>query len=659
MMFFRRAMMEQGFRNEVLTAIFMTISFFGGGIEIVYCNFFILLLVIFSTSSNSFIVQDVIPVKEGIQKSTGCRVKSGITKCISHILLYVKRLKSLMIIAILFLFLSAIQLVPFLELWSHSIRGSGITYQEATTWSFDPKDVLLFFLPDAYGYFLDIKKYWVTQCWLKTLYTGGLPFILSAIYFIYGKNRKLFLSLILFSIFLSLGHYNPLYKFVFQYVPFFNSIRYPVKFLFIFIIALSITAGLGFDRLVLNIKKGMSKRLDNLLIISAFICGLILLLMVMGTEDIVSLMKSKGIDFPDFNYASVNLYNTKRLFFYLTVFFLLLRVGQELKWKGWVKVLLILFLTADLFGNMGFYGREKTTDYFKKTKILETISSDTGQFKTFTTAKTISMDVPILLGNATYIDYLKEKHLPSMNQLYRIHDIWGIDVIHLKRTDDLYNALVEKPSISSTNLINLFGVKYIISVSLIENNPNLELIYSRIEGLKGEKDELLKGNTIKLYRNNSYLPRAWLVEDFRIMDSKKILSEITRKDFNPEKVIFLEEESGSNPPLSPLGKGGSKGGLVEFLSENNNKLDLIVNTNNDAFLVLNDTYFPGWIAYVDGKREKVYRADYNFRAVPVKAGMHKVEFKYEPLSFKFGAIMTFSGIIVCIITGFVIRSKKY
>ena len=66
----------------------------------------------------------------------------------------------------------------------YSIRGNGISYQEATIWSFAPKDALLFFLPDAYGYFLDMKKYWITQCWLKTLYTGGLPFILSLIFFL-------------------------------------------------------------------------------------------------------------------------------------------------------------------------------------------------------------------------------------------------------------------------------------------------------------------------------------------------------------------------------------------------------------------------------------------------------------------------------------------
>lgn len=657
MMFFRRAISYPKFKNKVLTAVFITISFLGGGVEIVYGNFFILFfMAIFTTSQCS---DDLTP----------------------HVCLWKRMrwgIKSLIIVLIIFLSLSAIQLIPFVEFLYHSIRRVGISFQEATIWSFALKDIVLFFLPDAYGYFLDIKKYWITQCWLKSLYTGGLPFILSVIYFIFGKKRRLFLFLMLFSIFLSLGLYNPVYKFIFQYVPFFNSIRYPVKFLYIFILVLSITAGLGFDCLISLVKNGDGKRFKNFLIISTIISGLLLLLLVIGNKEIEEFIKLKGIDFPDFNYASVNLYNTKRLFFYLTIFFILLRVGQEMRWERWVKFLLIGFLTADLFGNMGFYGKEKTTEFFKKTRILEMISLDHGQFRVFTTAKTISMDVPILIGNATYIDYLKEKHLPSMSQLYKIHNIWGIDVIHLKRTDELYKALVERPSISATNLVDLYGVKYIISVSLIEDKPNLELIYSRLEGLNGKREDLLKGNTIKLYRNNSYISRAWLVKDFKVMDPKNILLEITKKDFNPQRVVFLEEEPEFNPPphpfdpsVSPLTKGGYRGELkgfevstgnlrnkIDLIHESNNRLTLFVKADEDAFLILSDTYFPGWKVFIDGKKEKIYCADYNFRAVPVKAGVHKVEFIYSPLSFKLGAIINISGIIGCIITGFFIRSKK-
>ena len=60
-----------------------------------------------------------------------------------------------------------------------------------------------------------------------------------------------------------------------------------------------------------------------------------------------------------------------------------------------------------------------------------------------------------------------------MNLLYQLHDIWGIDVIRVKRTDDLYKAFTSTPSISATHLIDLYGVKYIISVTPLEGEPSI------------------------------------------------------------------------------------------------------------------------------------------------------------------------------------------
>ena len=644
MMFFRRGMAKPGFKNEILTALFMTISFLGGGIEIVYGNFFVLLfMVIFPISPYSLSSHG-----EDQREGKWRRIWLGV--------------RSLFIVSIIFLSLSAIQLIPFLELWIHSIRSKGISYQEATIWSFAPKDILLFFLPDAYGYFLDMKKYWVTQCWLKTLYTGGFPFLLSSIFFISGKERKFFFSLMLFSLFLSLGHYNPLYPFVFQYVPFFNGIRYPVKFLYIFILGLSMISGLGFQRLIEFSREAEPKRLKNLLIIFSLASGLLLLFLVLFHPKVEYFLKLREIDMPHFNFLAVNLYNAKRFFFYLALFFLLMRVGQEVRWKGWIKVLLVFFLTADLFGNMGFYGKEKTSEYFRKTRILERISSDQGHFRVFTTSKTISMDIPILIAGTTYLDFLKEKHLPPMNLLYYLHNIWGIDVIHLKRVDDLYKALISASSISDTPLIDLYGVKYVISVTLIEKDPRFELIYSRLEGLQGKKEDLLKGNTVKLYRKRDVFPRAWLVKDFKISNSNDILSKLKSKDFHPDKEVLLEEEPPHPIPLPPppsrQAKGEGKERGVEFISESNNRLRLLVMAKENAFLVLNDTYFPGWKAFVDGKEEKVLRANYNFRAALVRAGTHRVEFVYDPLSFKLGAIVTLIGIIGCFAIGLATRHRE-
>jgi hypothetical protein len=649
MMFFRRALASRRWTHRSLTALFMTLSFLGGGIEIVYGNFLLLLfMALFSQEPPAFRPGEA---KPRLDEYRGPSLISW-----SRWEYLFVRFRSLIVVFLFFIFLSAIQLVPFLELFFHSIRGKGISYQEATLWSFAPKDVLLFFLPDAYGYFLDMKKYWVAQCWFKTLYTGGLPFILSLLFFLRGRGRRLFFSLMLLSIFLALGRYNPLYPYVFHYVPFFNGIRYPAKFLYLFILVLSITAGLGFQRLTEFSERGeKNPYMKHVSLLLSVLSGLVLLSLVMGHQEIVQFLKEKGIDSPDFNPLSVNLYHGKRFFFYLTLYFLLIRVGFEKEWKRWVKGLLLFVLIADLFGNTGFYGREKTPDYFEKTEILERITADGDFFRVFSTKKTIGMDTPVLIGNATPLSLIKEKHLPSLNSLHRIHDIWGVDVIRLKRVDDLYKAFTEAPSITATNLIDLYGIRYIISVTPLEEGGRFKLIYARLDGLQGREGDLIKENTIKLYRYSDPSPRGWLVGRYRVLKPEAILSEMAKMGFRPEQEVFLEE----TPSLPPVQEGGAGGkGRVEMLSEGNNRLDLLVRSETDALLVVNDTHFPGWKAYVDGKEEKIYCADYIFRAVAVPAGTHRVAFVYHPLSFKIGAAMTLIGIGACVAGAVHFRSRR-
>jgi len=737
LLFFTRAIARRGLKNEILTAVFMAISFLGGGIEIIYGNFIILLfMVIFSPLTKMDNVgEPPVPARcsasarkrglpcgghacvpkhspaQGISVSwlnkffrrraeaatPACRhggppLRNRISYWAAAVCRsYIYKFRSLLIVSIGFILLSAIQLFPFLELFIHSIRGQGISYQEATIWSFAPKDVLLFVLPDVYGYFVDMRNYWVNQCWFKTLYTGGLPFVLSLICFFppfgnrkgrdgFTQGRGLYLSLILLSLFLSLGQYNPLYPLVFKYVPFFNGIRYPVKFLYIFILILSITAGLGFEKWVAFSKVRENKTLKNLLIPFSLASGCFLLFLILGQKEIEPFLKGRGIDFPDFNLVSVNLFHAKRFFFYLALFFLLLRAGYEVKWKGWIRVLFVLFLTTDLFGNMGFYGRETTTEYFRETRILEILSSDQGDFRVFSTSKTISMDTPILVGATNPLGLLKEKHVPSMTLLYRLPNIWGIDVIHLKRVDDLYMALISAPSISATSLIDLYGVKYVISVTPLEKDHGYELLYARIEGLPGKKKDLLEGNTIKLYRKREVHPRAWVVNNFRVLESKEILSMLKGKNFHPGKEVLLEEgpkwkenspnhpfEGGvqkykmgghSGPPLQKIKSVGvPHSGLPEFISETNNRLVLHVKAKGNTLLVLSDTFYPGWKAFVDGKEEKILRANYNFRAVPLSAGTHQVAFVYAPVSFRLGAIITFLTIIGCFGIGWISRRR--
>ena len=86
-------------------------------------------------------------------------------------------------------------------------------------------------------------------------------------------------------------------------------------------------------------------------------------------------------------------------------------------------------------------------------------------------------------------------------------------------------------------------------------------------------------------------------------------------------------------------------------------IELDVTSPAPGMAVLSDTYFPGWIARVDGKLAKVYLVDYALRGVPVEAGSHTVILTYEPISFRFGLMGTALGVIVFFVSWWYI--KKY
>jgi hypothetical protein len=69
----------------------------------------------------------------------------------------------------------------------------------------------------------------------------------------------------------------------------------------------------------------------------------------------------------------------------------------------------------------------------------------------------------------------------------------------------------------------------------------------------------------------------------------------------------------------------------------------------DGWVILSDTAWSGWHAYVDGRRVKMTRANSAFLAVYLPAGHHAVRVVYRPMSFVRGRAITFATLLLIVI----------
>ncbi|HEX9016231.1 MAG TPA: YfhO family protein, partial [Chloroflexota bacterium] len=76
------------------------------------------------------------------------------------------------------------------------------------------------------------------------------------------------------------------------------------------------------------------------------------------------------------------------------------------------------------------------------------------------------------------------------------------------------------------------------------------------------------------------------------------------------------------------------------------KISVRASAKDDGYLVLADSYFPGWAARVDGKESPIERVDFAFRGVFLPKGEHTVVFEYAPATFRTGAAITVLSLLM-------------
>jgi len=218
--------------------------------------------------------------------------------------------------------------------------------------------------------------------------------------------------------------------------------------------------------------------------------------------------------------------------------------------------------------------------------------------------------------------------------MFGLYDIRGQDFMTVRRYEELVTGSAGKfffyvPENPLPCCLKLLNVKYLLTDK--DRLLPLERVY---------QDE------IAIYRNEPFIDRAIVVYDYEVLPEKASILEIVRsEDFDPRKRLLLEQQ-----PELPDCRGEPAADVAEpnvrIVAYGTDEVTIEAATPRTGFLVLLDTCFPGWRAFVDNKETRIYRADYNFRAVALPAGRTTVRFVYKPASFSVGCSLSLACVIL-------------
>ncbi|MBN1886557.1 MAG: oligosaccharide flippase family protein [Thermoflexales bacterium] len=246
------------------------------------------------------------------------------------------------------------------------------------------------------------------------------------------------------------------------------------------------------------------------------------------------------------------------------------------------------------------------------------------------------------------------RSLKTMNAntgwFYNLQDVRGYDSMFPKQyarymsvidqQDELaYNRIapVRQQAALDSPLLDLLNVKYVLSEQEIPNTKFTQ-VYS--------------DNAVRVYRNEAVAPRAFTLPQACTVVADDPLDALRSHD--PRTTVIIEALSSSKLPVTGFNAASWDPETCKLEPSSitvyqPNEVWIDVELGEPSWLVLADSYFPGWVAYARpwGAGEEaeqaldIVRADGNFRAVSLAPGAWTVRFRYSPNSVKFGAFGSF------------------
>lgn len=509
-------------------------------------------------------------------------------------------------------------------------KSGGVSFEYATRWSLSPRELMTLIVPRFFGgtseEIYDGKAYPQLVGQRVPGYWGDMPFTQSSEYmgivvvilalcgfWYYRRLRLVQMLALLWVLALLLGfgsHFPILYKALFYYLPYFSKFRVPSMILILVDMIMVILALYGLKGLI---ERG-KEEWRPVAVISSFFLALTLFFVLF--PQILSYTSPQDEVYRN-NPQVLQLLRTIRqeflvrdtlrtlllagLFGALFLAYRLAKITKEIVILG-----VFLLISFDLIGvSARFLRAEEFVDtqnlerrYFRETRFDRVLFEENeNKFRL------LALGSQFQSNDLAYRYELVNGYSPIKPQL--IQDIIDNNLFNLPDGRQL-----------NWNVVNMLNAKYIIAPGRLD----------------AENLTILDVDTVRrqvLYLNEAALPRAYYVKTVKTLaDEREVVAYLNRPDFDPATTALVSK------PLPDSIRTFAQNGEVTITQYTPNRVELIAESEETAFLVLADAYYPvGWKATVNGRVTPIYQVNHVLRGIIVPAGEQRVTFVFQPESY--------------------------
>lgn len=236
----------------------------------------------------------------------------------------------------------------------------------------------------------------------------------------------------------------------------------------------------------------------------------------------------------------------------------------------------------------------------------------------------------------------------NFSLLYNLNAITGQDPLYnLNYAQLLTSAKTGRPEVSDRGavflpegpytfkILNILGVRYLVDEYFYQrlydqyktkNAPDFTHTFPKID----------KVGIYNIHLNPFATKQAYFIPQNNIEvlpEGQSTISRLLQTDFNPQQQAIV------NQPIQwPSGQSQKQTQKTKvFIKQLNPQLWQIEgNVSQPGLLVINQTYFPQWQAFLNGKKVPVIKVNHTLQGVILKPGKHKVVLKYQDTAFIIG-----------------------